>query len=225
VRKEGAEAFVRRIEQATPLSDFLFDKLADEVDMTTLDGRARLVTLARPYLERLPGSAFREMMENRLTRLSGTKRPVSRPMNKRRSRLAQHRPGTLKPLHRALALLLQHPHLAQLDSLPEGWEELDSKGVDLLRQLLEILRKNPHFTTAVLLEHWRDDEIYPHLGKLAATPLMVFNDEAEQFRGCLAKLASEARHRAARSIGNKLRPSDMTEEEKEQLRRLYSGKE
>ncbi len=225
VRSEGAEAFARRVEQAMPLSDFLFDKLAGEVDMTTLDGRARLVSLAQPHLERLPQGVFREMMEARLADLSGTKRRHNRPMNRRRNRLPQHQPGTLKPLHRAIALLLQYPRLAQLETLPGGWETLDGQGVSILRQLLETLQHNPHFTTANLLEHWQDDTIRPHLGKLAATPLMVFDDEAEQFTGCLEKLAAEARQKRARAIGNKLRPSDMTEEEKEQLRRLYSGKE
>ena len=225
VRKEGAEAFTRRVEQATPLSDFLFDKLAEEVDMTTLDGRARLVSLAQPYLEHLPRGVFREMMEARLADLSGTKRRQNRPMNRRRSRSPQHQPGTLKPLHRAIALLLQYPGLAQLEALPRGWETLDNQGVSILRQLLETLQRNPHFTTAILLEHWQDDTIRPHLGKLAATPLMVFDDEAEQFIGCLNRLAEEARHQRVREMGNKLRPSDMTEEEKERLRRLYSGKE
>jgi len=225
VRSEGAEAFAQRVEQAMPLSDFLFDKLAGEVDMTTLDGRARLVSLAQPHLERLPQGVFREMMEARLADLSGTKRRQNRPMNRRRNRLPQHQPGTLKPLHRAIALLLQYPRLAQLENLPGGWETLDGQGVTILRQLLETLQHNPHFTTAILLEHWQDDTIRPHLGKLAATPLMVFDDEAEQFTGCLEKLAAEARQKQVRAIGNKLRPSDMTEEEKEQLRRLYSGKE
>ena len=227
VRKEGAEAFLQRVEQATPLSDFLFDQLAGEVDMTSLDGRARLVTLAAPYLEKLPAGVFRRMMERRLSELAGTKLAASRPTRQTTPSRAHRnpgQPGTLKPLHRAIALLLQYPALARLESLPEGWQTLDNPGVVVLRQLLETLRENPHLTTAMLVEHHEDERMRRHLGRLAATPLIVFDDEADQFRGCLEKLAAEARQARARKARNKLRPSDMTEEEKAELRRLYSLK-
>ena len=227
VRKEGAEAFRERVEKATPLSDFLFDRLAEEVDMTTLDGRARLAALARPHLERLPAGLFREMMEQRLARLTGTKSATGRPMGRserRRPRSPGHRPGTLKPLHRAIALLLQYPQLARLETLPEDWDRLETPGVAILHQLLETLHENPHFTTAMLLERWQDENTRRHLGRLAATPLEVFDDEADQFTGCLEKLAAEARQAAVRKVRGKLRPSDLTEEEKAELRRLYSEK-
>ena len=225
VRRIGAEEFRAMAEKATPLSDFLLDKLGSEVDMTTLDGRARLVALARPYLDRLAPGVFREMMENRLAELSGTKSRTPRLTGRGHRHRPQHQPGTLKPLHRAIALLLQYPQLARLEDLPRGWENLEGKGIAILRQLLEMLRDNPHFTTAIVLERWEEESIRRHLGKLAATPLAVFDDEAEQFTGCLRRLADEARQEALRKVSNKLRPSDMTEEEKAQLRRLYSMKE
>ncbi|HIE54404.1 MAG TPA: toprim domain-containing protein, partial [Chromatiaceae bacterium] len=225
VRRIGAEEFQAMVEKATPLSDFLFDKLGVEVDMTSLDGRARLVTLARPYIDRLPPGVFREMMENRLNKVSGTRKNASRLISRSRRGPQQHQPGTLKPLHRAIALLLQYPHLARLDNLPRGWEKLESKGVRILRQLLEILRDNPHFTAAIVLERWEEESVRRHMGKLAATPLAVFDDEAEQFTGCLRRLSDEARQKALRKVSTKLRPSDMTEEEKAQLRQLYSIKE
>ena len=52
VRKEGAEAFRARLRTAKPLPDFLFETLVRQVDLTRLDGRARLVELARPHLSK-----------------------------------------------------------------------------------------------------------------------------------------------------------------------------
>lgn len=40
VRKEGKEAFEARMEQAMPLSAFLFNSLMPQVDLSTPDGRA-----------------------------------------------------------------------------------------------------------------------------------------------------------------------------------------
>ncbi len=227
VRKEGPDAFRRRLAQAVPLSDFLFEQLADGVDTATLDGRARLVALVRPHVEKLPAGVFRRMMEQRLAELAGTRLELKRPTEEagqRRGRRLPGRPGTLKPLHRAIALLLQYPELARLDDLPDGWRAMEGRGVEVLQRLLEMCRRNPNMTTAILVEHWSDDAMRHHLARLAATPLEVRGDQAEQFRGCLEKLAREARRARARAAGGKLRPSDLTEEEKAALRRLYSDK-
>jgi len=226
VRKQGKDAFLSYMEQALPLSEFLFSKLSEQVDMTTLDGRARLVALATPYIEKLPNGVFRDMMNQQLVQLSGAKIPQKAPPSPRsRSRFRRgSRPTLMKPVHRAIALLLQYPDLASQETLPREWDKLETAGTNILKQLLEILRKNPTYSTAVLVEHWEDDTIRRHLGKLATTDLAVTGDQVEQFHGCLQRLEKEARQAAGKRVRNKLRPSDMTEEEKNLLRRLYSIK-
>ncbi|MDJ0740543.1 MAG: DNA primase, partial [Gammaproteobacteria bacterium] len=52
VRQIGAAAFTERVGGAQPLSEYLFEKLSAQVDMQTLDGRARLGELTQPLLER-----------------------------------------------------------------------------------------------------------------------------------------------------------------------------
>ena len=59
VRKEGKEAFETRMEQAMPLSTFLFDTLMPQVDLRSPDGRARLSTLALPLISQVPGETLR----------------------------------------------------------------------------------------------------------------------------------------------------------------------
>ena len=62
VRKEGKDAFESRLKQAIPLSEFLFNKLLQEIDQDTMDGKARLAKNARPLLANLPDSVFRDLM-------------------------------------------------------------------------------------------------------------------------------------------------------------------
>ncbi len=54
VRKEGKERFEARLAEATPLSTFFFDELAKQVDIGSVDGRARLAELAKPLLSKAP---------------------------------------------------------------------------------------------------------------------------------------------------------------------------
>jgi DNA primase len=70
VRKHGPELFLAGIQKARPLPEYLFDHLMAQVDMETLDGRARLVGLALPLIERLPKGILQELMINRLAELT-----------------------------------------------------------------------------------------------------------------------------------------------------------
>ena len=70
VRKEGCEAFNVRVAAAKPLPVFFFESLASQVDLKRLDGRSRLIELARPLLAKLPSSMFRDMMIERLADVS-----------------------------------------------------------------------------------------------------------------------------------------------------------
>ncbi len=81
VRKEGAEAFNERLKQATPLSQFFFDELTREINLGTLDGKARLAERAKPMLAQIPDGAFGDLMKQQLaqlTGLGGTARPRAR---------------------------------------------------------------------------------------------------------------------------------------------------
>ncbi len=69
VRKEGAADFGARLKTATPLPDYFFQHLAEQVDMSRLDGRARLVELARPHLSKMRPGVLRQLMVARLAEL------------------------------------------------------------------------------------------------------------------------------------------------------------
>ena len=58
VREEGAEAFEARLATALPLSDYLIRELSARSDPSSVDGRARLVELARPLIRRIPKRGF-----------------------------------------------------------------------------------------------------------------------------------------------------------------------
>jgi len=70
VRKHGADEFAQQLKKATPLSDFFFEHFTAVTDISSLDGRARLVQQAQPYLESMPQGVFRDMMTERLESLA-----------------------------------------------------------------------------------------------------------------------------------------------------------
>ncbi|MEW5544174.1 DNA primase [Pseudomonas soli] len=72
VRAEGTDAFQARINQhAQPLADYFFEQLSNEADPRSLEGKAHMVTLAAPLIEKVPGANLRQLMRNRLKDITG----------------------------------------------------------------------------------------------------------------------------------------------------------
>jgi DNA primase len=68
VRKLGKEAFEKLMTTALPLSEFLFSALAEQIDTSTLDGKARLSQRAAPLINRIPDGVFKQLMLKELAR-------------------------------------------------------------------------------------------------------------------------------------------------------------
>ena len=173
VRRAGAEAFAELVEQSQPLSEFFFDHFTGQVDMDSIDGRARLVELVRPELAKLPQGVFREMMVSKLERLARHRVEVvgekpAQPRRRQRSPAAAGQKRT--PMRLALAHLVQRPSLAA-EVKPERFAGNEMPGIDILLELVEFCRERPHISTAQLLELRRDHEANSHLQALATWAL------------------------------------------------------
>lgn len=70
VRQHGKDYFEGLLDEATPLSSFFFQYISDGIDLDTLDGQARLASLAQPYLAELPNGVFQQLMLKELRRIT-----------------------------------------------------------------------------------------------------------------------------------------------------------
>lgn len=73
VQRIGTEAFNTMVDDAQPLSEFLFEHIGQDVDLDSLDGRARLGKLVMPAIRRVPGNMLRELLQGELARRIGMK--------------------------------------------------------------------------------------------------------------------------------------------------------
>jgi DNA primase len=234
IRKEGNTAFKQRIDTAIPLSEYLFQELTEQVQMESIDGRAKLVELARPHLQKLPKGVFRQMMFQHLEKLvdfkGGHLDPSSLKTDNSQAPFspqthAKHHTRT--PIRTAIVLLMDHPHVyAVADEIAEDWMAWDNPGIQMLKQLLEILRAQPTLNKATLIERMRNTEHFNHINKLAQgsdqfdLPGM---DLKSEFRDTLLKLNEQFHKISCPKPGN-LRPSELSEKQRNELKHRYPGK-
>ncbi len=231
IRKEGKEALERRLDQALPLSEFLFQQLSRQVKLETIDGRAHLAELAKPLLERLPSGLFRRMMFQHLESLIGLRdghldsaRGPARNVKQTAVSDNAFKSQRPTPIRLAIALLLDNPHLATIaDSVDDSWKQWNTTGTRILAQLLEIIRSQPTLNKAALLERWRDSEHFAHLNKLAQYRFdLPEMDQETELRDALIKLNSQYL-KERRPLPGNLKPSELSESELEALKRRYPG--
>jgi DNA primase len=238
VNEHGAEAFVEAVDNGVALSDFLIRELSSQVDMDTVDGKARLAELAKPLLNTIPAGVYRELLIGSLAETVGlSSAKLEKMLDKESSTSSKFADkglsvspgrgsmmgagGRPSVVRRAITLLLNQPSAgSKLDV--EKLAGVSRRGIDLLQDLIETVQVEPNITTAGLLERWRHDEQGRHLGKLAA--LEVPDDEdfdaGEELAACLEQLAVAGRRERIDLLIEKQRLSQLSDEERAELRQL-----
>jgi len=71
VRSKGQRHIEHLFDTAAPLETFLFDQLAQGINVDALDGKARFSKTVAPYLQRLPDGVFKALMYQALADRTG----------------------------------------------------------------------------------------------------------------------------------------------------------
>jgi DNA primase len=212
VRSQGTTAFERIITQATPLSVFLLRELANHCDLTSDEGKAKLVADAKPLLMRLQTPLLRLQLVKRLAEASGfSQGEVERLCDLRAivppapARIPRQAPSLLRHL---LRLLLQKPALARrlpLNALPNNLIEARA-----LRYLCETIGAagEPVPTYAALLERLRGSEDEGVLRDAAAELMQQPFAEEDidiEFDGAVERLAEGEHKRTFATLQEKIK--------------------
>ena len=244
VRKQGAEHFQSLLENSTPLEQYLFDHLARELDLESMADRARLSKLALPLLSRMPEGVYRRLMLDELAKrtglsvedLPGLTDPVpaygeraghapaaARPGPRKREPLRQTGAALRKPAESALTLLLHQPQLAlKVDDLA-ALRAMEDEHVQLLVELLQVVRANPESTTPMLQGRWYGTREGELLNQLAHRELLIPAEGVEkEFSATIRLLLQQGRRQMASARVAGIRDKnyvDISAEEKLEIER------
>ncbi len=231
VRRLGADDFCARVRQATPAIEYLFRELARGLDLTAVDDRARLVSLATPYIERVPAqSHLQSMMRSRLKELTGGAADSaasaavgleSRPLRTSAGGGRQGRRDRLQPRlpQRLLSILLQSPGvLAEAD--PKAVEVLaeEFQNQSLCAEVVRYAAQHPDLDRAQLLGRWMGQDGFDELDQLRKSrPLLGAEDMALEFKDGIERLLAKAGHRRRQRLIEDMKVSKDSSTENKKL--------
>jgi DNA primase len=235
VSEQGAEVFNQQLAQSLPLSDYLLQQLKADIDLSSVDGLARLAELARPMVNLIPEGVYRELLLGRLadeiglsperlgqlldspavaTPSYGAPRSQARSTAQQRSSHVRH----------AIKLVLHNPTAAERVPLPENFDTLTNPGINLLKEMLAAATGNPQMKPARLAETYAD---HPDGGRALQTLLtqeVHLDDKSDwivELRDTLNAILSEAlQHRLEELIARADAPGGLSEAETAEFREI-----
>lgn len=229
IREQGQIAFENILDNATPLSVFLFDHLSLQVNMNSLEGKSKMIELFQPYLNKLPDSTLKDSilteLANKFARGNEKRLEELRKKNIQNNKAnAAKRQSKITPLRLAIALLLEHPHI--ISALPDITilQQLDMPGIPLLNSLLVLCKQNSNINSAQLIEHFRGTTEGNQLTKLMCLQHHVEPENAESmFIDVIESFLNIFIEQRTEQLLAKEHKSGLSKSEKQELHSLLSA--
>jgi DNA primase len=229
VRARGAEVFEGEVKQAQPLSAFLLATLTSRVDLSTLEGRSRLIADAKPLVKRIAAPALRVQLVKALAE-SASMAPLEA------ARLLEVRDGAItnwgrpapQRLDRTAVAIdgrVERELTACLLAAPELAKDLDFACLDTTRpealtvgELATYLQSQPEVrNVAGILEAFRDSE---HERNLAAAERVLLELQLDRdaaaavFRDAQVNLLNRLRKARHSALAERVRSGTASEAER-----------
>ena len=239
VREHGRDAFLQQTRNATRLSDFLVRKLIQESNTRTAEGRAKLVSAAKPLLQKISAPVLRVQISKEIARhaqLSQAELEAQcglKPLARTRS-FGQYAPppGRARPApnsleHTLLLTILRRPERAA--RLPLELIARDSAEGEALLAVADAVEHAalPGGNLGQVLEHFRGSPHEEIIAALAAQIETEAGDEGEQeavFTDSIQRLRGRDLRRQIDALNAKERAGGLNPEERRTLATLLARK-
>ena len=168
IRSQGQAAFQGFIDNGVPALEFLLGRLAEGLDLETLDGRARFIGLANPYVEKITPGVLRDLVQARVRDLGGMAQPLQRSNPTFARSNASNTKRTLELSMRMAEILLRLPYLLQEVSDTQRKELVEHAGdFGVFGSLVKMLEQHPEADSEEILVRWQGQPGFDDIQRLA----------------------------------------------------------
>lgn len=239
VRKLGQKEFEKKIGEAQPLAEVLFQHLKAETPIDTLENKASFAKNIKQYLETIPPGVYQQLLYDKLAtelqmnsdRLQQTPPPTpiheSRhlPLRKAIVQKPSKNKRILPPEKLAITLLLRSPELSACVPTLQHLKENNKFEVSLLIKLHQLLLNEPNISTGQILTYFNDPNEQQLLAELSAK---ISNIPAagmsEELLGAVQRLEEQSEFNLVQNLIEKAKLNTLSALEKEQLNKILLNK-
>jgi DNA primase len=215
VREHGKEVFEARVREAQPLSAFLLSHLQAQADLSTLEGRSKLIAEAKPLVKRVaaPGLQLQllktlaervDMTQGEVAKLTDIRLPTAASYQRAAPRVQPRQAGDARLERELMRCLLMQPELSR--DVDVGLLDLGLPDGRAAAALMDMLHYDGALSAALLIERLRESQHSEHSARIAAAQaeMLSLQSTAEDLKVVFAHTLAQLQERRFRARCNEL---------------------
>ena len=189
IRKHGHKQFEARLATAKSTDEFLISICNENSDITSVKGKANAIENAMALINTIQDGIYKDLMVEKIAseyNLSLEKLVTYAPSEKItrkaiRTNTQRNKPAYLKNrpslINQAIRILLHKPELGKMIDLNNQFKHLDQKGIDVLKEIIQLIHAKDSIKLATIIEHFQDQKLQRYLSQLAMDEGLINKNE------------------------------------------------
>ena len=236
IKNNGTSKFEEQLDSGKDLSDFLIDKISENIDLKSIDGKARLAERAKPLISKIPDGIFKELIieklsisvnisSKKLTALISkvNKKESMKPKTRSFTKMMNQKSSKAQPsiIKKSIMLILNYPEAAK-SIKTHDFKDYKKPGIKILLKLIKTTQEEANINAASLIERWRDDDEGKHLAKLAINlfPDNPEFDASKELNDSLVQITKNFYSERINFLIEKQSKNELSEKDKNELSRM-----
>ena len=236
IKNNGTNKFEEQLDSGKDLSDFLIDKISENIDLKSIDGKARLAERAKPLISKIPDGIFKELIieqlsasvsisSKKLTALISkmNKKESMKPKTRSFTKMMNQKSSKTQPsiIKKSIMLILNYPE-ATKNIKTHDFKDYKKPGIKILLKLIKTTQEEANINAAFLIERWRDDDEGKHLAKLAINlfPDNPEFDASKELNDSLVQITKNFYSERINFLIEKQSKNELSEKDKNELSRM-----
>ena len=231
VSSNGKDAFLNLAKEAKSFSDFFFDYVKDQDDLTTLEGRSMVAKFALPLVNKISNDTLKEAYINEVSKIcdldfSKLIQGESKSKKVSPAKKEEVKESTNTVLRKSVlgifTALIQHPKLSSINEF--SLINHDSK-FNFINDIKNLYQDSPDSNPSIIFEKIESERIKNIFGEALVSEVKLSEEDAtSMIKDCL-KIISQTNSEREEILKEKYNMQELTSAEKRELQQIILKKD
>ena len=231
VSSNGKDAFLNLAKEAKSFSDFFFDYVKDQDDLSTLEGRSMVAKFALPLVNKISNDTLKEAYINEVSKIcdldfSKLIQGESKSKKVSSTKKEEVKESTNTVLRKSVlgifTALIQHPKLSSINEF--SLITHDSK-FNFINDIKNLYQDSPDSNPSIIFEKIESERIKNIFGEALVSEVKLSEEDAtSMIKDCL-KIISQTNSEREEILKEKYNMQELTSAEKRELQQIILKKD
>ena len=231
VSSNGKDAFLNLAKEAKSFSDFFFDYVKDQDDLSTLEGRSMVAKFALPLVNKISNDTLKEAYINEVSKICDLDfskliqgESKSKKVSPTKKEEVKESINTVlrKSVLGIFTALIQHPKLSSINEF--SLITHDSK-FNFINDIKKLYQDSPDSNPSIIFEKIESERIKNVFGEALVSEIKLSEEDAtSMIKDCL-KIISQTNSEREEILKEKYNMQELTSAEKRELQQIILKKD